>query len=142
MKIQRKTIMASDDQLDELRRRLLATRWPDQLPGTGWTYGTDSGYLRELCDYWGRAFDWRSVEARVNEWPHYEAEISGQRIHFLHARSGRPDAVPILLLHGWPGSVLEFLKVIPLLTDPAPGAGPEGQAFHVVCPSMPGFGWS
>lgn len=135
-------VEATDEELADLRRRLAATRWPDQIPGSGWDYGTDEGYLRELCWYWESKFDWRRVEAGINQWPQFLTTIDGQRIHFVHARSPEPSATPLLLVHGWPGSVLEFLKVLRPLTDPEAYGGSTADAFHVVCPSIPGYGWS
>lgn len=138
-------INVSDDQLDDLRRRLDNTRWPDELPGTGWDYGVPQAFLRGLVDHWRADFDWRSVESRLNGYPQFVTTVDGQRIHFLHVRSQDADALPLLLLHGWPGSVVEFLDVIDALTDPAPDdrkPGEAGAAFHLVIPSLPGFGFS
>jgi microsomal epoxide hydrolase len=131
-----------DEVLDDLRARLAATRWPDQIPGSGWGYGTDTAYLRELCETWRASFDWRAQEVRFNRWPHHLTEIDGQQVHFIHARSPEPGALPLLVTHGWPGSVAEFLDVIDPLRDPANHGGDPADAFHVVCPSMPGYGWS
>jgi pimeloyl-ACP methyl ester carboxylesterase len=118
--------------LDDLRDRLARTRWPDQIPGSGWGYGTDLAYLQDLCDTWQNKFDWRAQEDRFNRWPHFLTDIDGQQIHFIHARSDKPDALPLIITHGWPGSVAEFLDIIePLRVD-----------FHVVVPSLPGYGWS
>ncbi len=118
--------------LDDLRERLARTRWPDQIGGNDWGYGTDLAYLQDLCAYWQNTFDWRAQEDRFNRWPHFLTEIDGQQIHFIHARSDNPDARPLIITHGWPGSVAEFLDVIePLRAD-----------FHVVAPSLPGYGWS
>ena len=127
--------------LADLRDRLHATRWPDQLPGTGWDYGTDLGYLRDLCGYWADGFDWRAAERRLNRWPQFVTEIDGQRIHFIHAKAEHADAVPLLVLHGWPGSVAEMLPIIEPLRDPS-STGDDGPGFHVVCVSLPGFGFS
>jgi pimeloyl-ACP methyl ester carboxylesterase len=128
--------------LDDLRDRLTRTRWPDQIAGTGWEYGTDLGYLRELCDYWARRFDWRATEARLNSWTNATTEIDGQQIHFVHARSDQPDALPLLVLHGWPGSVTEMVKIIDPLRDPRIDGADPADSFHVVCASLPGFGFS
>jgi microsomal epoxide hydrolase len=118
--------------LDDLRDRLSRTRWPDQIPGSGWGYGTDLAYLRSVCDDWQNKYDWRAQEDRLNRWPNFLTEIDGQQIHFIHARSDKSDAVPLIVTHGWPGSVAEFLDIIePLRAD-----------FHVVVPSLPGYGWS
>jgi microsomal epoxide hydrolase len=131
-----------DAVLDDLRDRLRRTRWPDQIPGSGWGYGTDTAYLRDLCDHWATVFDWRAQEERFNRWPHFLTEIDGQTVHFIHARSPEPDALPLVITHGWPGSVAEFLDVIDPLRDPKAHGAPDAPAFHVVCPSIPGYGWS
>ncbi|WP_435552032.1 epoxide hydrolase family protein [Natrinema sp. CGMCC1.2065] len=130
------------DEIDDLRTRLERTRWPDQLPETGWAYGTDREYLRDLCAYWREAFDWAAFEDRCNEFDQYVTTIDGQRLHFYHVRSPEPDATPLVLSHGWPGSVAEFLDVLGPLTDPAAHGGDPADAFHVVAPSLPGFGFS
>jgi epoxide hydrolase len=129
-------------QLDDLDRRLAATRWPDELPGAGRQYGVPLGELRDLVAYWRDGYDWRRQERRLNAVPQFTTRIDGQLVHFLHVRSARPDALPLILTHGWPGSVLEFLGVIGPLTDPAAHGGDPADAFHVVVPSMPGFGFS
>ncbi|MCF6472664.1 epoxide hydrolase [Nonomuraea sp. MG754425] len=129
-------------QLDDLRDRLAATRWPDELPGTGWSYGVPVGYARRLAAYWRAGFDWRAAEARLNAFPQFTTRIDGQNVHFLHARSPEPDALALILTHGWPGSVAEFMNVIGPLTDPAAHGGDAADAFHVVAPSIPGFGFS
>ena len=121
-----------DAVLDDLRDRLARTRWPDQIPGSGWDYGTDLAYLQDLCEHWRTKFDWRAQEERFNRWPHFLTDIDGQQIHFIHARSDNPDALPLIITHGWPGSVAEFLDVIE----------PLRENFHVVVPSLPGYGWS
>ena len=121
-----------DSVLDDLHDRLARTRWPDQIPGSAWNYGTDRAYLQDLCEYWRTTFDWRAQEDRFNRWPHFLTEIDGQQIHFIHARSDNPDALPLIITHGWPGSVAEFLDVIE----------PLRENFHVVAPSLPGYGWS
>jgi pimeloyl-ACP methyl ester carboxylesterase len=129
-------------ELDDLRDRLSGTRWPDELPGAGWTLGVPLDYLRELAEYWRTAYDWRAQEARLNEFPQFTTEIDGQRIHLLHVRSPEPGALPLVLTHGWPGSVVEFMGIIGPLTDPRSHGGDPGDAFHVVAPSLPGFGFS
>lgn len=136
------TVEVPETVLIDLRERLARTRFPDQIEGSGWSYGTDLGYLRELCDYWRTSFDWRKTEAQLNLLNNFTTEIGGQNLHFIHARSRRSDALPLLLCHGWPGSVLEFLKVLPPLTDPEAHGGEADDAFHVICPSMPGYGFS
>ena len=128
--------------LDDLRARLARTLWPDELPGVGWSRGVPLGYLKELAEYWRAGYDWRKHEAKLNEFPQYTTQIDGQTIHFLHVRSPEPDALPLILTHGWPSSPVEFLKVIGPLTDPHAHGGNPTDAFHVVIPSLPGYGFS
>lgn len=128
--------------ISDLRRRLELSRFPDQAPGAPWTYGADVAYLRELVAYWRDAFDWRGQEARLNAFSQFKARLCGIDLHFLHVRGVGPNPLPLLLSHGWPGSVFEFLHVIPLLTDPARYGGRPEDAFHVVVPSLPGYGLS
>ena len=129
-------------ELDDLRERLARTRWIDEFPGGGWAYGTSRAYLRELCAYWRTSFDWRACETRLNTFGQVAIDVDGQRIHAIHARSPEPGALPLLLVHGWPGSVFEFEKVIDPLRDPSRHGGRASDAFHVVCPSIPGYGFS
>ncbi|MFI9510468.1 epoxide hydrolase family protein [Nocardia sp. NPDC052566] len=129
-------------QLDDLRGKLDGARFPAPLPGDDWDTGVPTAWLRELVDYWRTEYDWRAAEAELNAFPQYVTEIDGQRIHFLHVRSPEPNALPLLLTHGWPGSVVEFLDVIGPLTDPRAHGGDPADAFHVVIPSVPGFGFS
>lgn len=136
------TLRVPDDALTDLRDRLARTRWPDQAPGAPWAYGTDLGYLQELVAYWRDRFDWRAAEARLNALPQFKVRLHGIDVHFLHVAGQGPDPCPLLLLHGWPGSVLEFLELIPRLTDPARFGGDPADAFSVVAPSLPGFGLS
>lgn len=142
MQIQPFTINIPQTALDDLHDRLARTRWPGELPGVGWSRGVALDYLQELADYWRTGYDWRKHEARLNEYPHYITTIDGQNIHFLHVRSPEPDALPLILTHGWPGSVVEFLKVIGPLSDPRSYGGDPADAFHLVIPSIPGFGFS
>jgi pimeloyl-ACP methyl ester carboxylesterase len=135
-------IRVSDEVLADLRERLARTRWPDQIEAAGWDYGSELGYVKELCAYWRDKFDWRAQETALARYPHFTTRIDGQRLHFLHARSKEKAAFPLILTHGWPGSVLEFMKILPLLTDPAAHGGRAEDAFHVVCPSLPGYGFS
>ncbi len=128
--------------LDDLAARLAATRWPDEVTGAGTEYGMPLGTTRRLAEQWRTGYDWRAHEARLNEFPQFHTTIDGQAIHFLHVRSAEPDATPLLLLHGWPGSVLEFAGMIGPLTDPKAHGGDPAQAFHVVVPSLPGYGFS
>jgi epoxide hydrolase len=129
-------------ELDELRRRLEVTRWPDELPGVGWDYGVPLSYLKELAEYWAHGYDWRTYEARLNEFPQYTTTIDGQNVHFLHVRSPESHPLPLILTHGWPGSIVEFLEIIGPLTDPVAHGGEAADAFHLVIPSVPGYGFS
>ena len=128
--------------LDDLQTRLALTRYPTPAPGDDWVYGTPVSYLREMVDYWRTGFDWRAQEARMNEFGQFVTEIDGQRIHFLHVRSRHENATPLLLTHTYPGSFVDFLDLIGPLTDPEAHGGSADEAFHVVVPSMPGFGFS
>jgi len=129
-------------ELDDLRDRLGRTRWPDQLPGAGWDYGIALDDVRELAEYWRTGYDWRVHERRLNSFPQFITEIDGQVVHFLHVRSASPEAMPLIMTHGWPGSVVEFMEIIGPLTDPGAHGGDPGDAFHMVVPSIPGFGFS
>ncbi|WP_250004830.1 epoxide hydrolase family protein [Actinoplanes sp. M2I2] len=129
-------------QLDDLNTRLANTRWPDELPGVGWSRGVPVAYLREVADYWRTGYDWRAQEATLNRHPQHLTTIDGQNLHFLHVPSPEPDATPLLLLHGWPGGVVDFLDVIGPLSDPRSHGGDPAEAFHLVIPSLPGFGFS
>ncbi len=136
------TVDVPQAQLDDLHARLDRTRWPAELPGVGWERGVPAAYLRELVDHWRHGYDWRAQEARLNAVPQVRTTIDGQPIHALHVRSPEPDATPLLLTHGWPGSVVETLGVLGPLTDPRAHGGDPAQAFHVVAPSLPGYGFS
>jgi pimeloyl-ACP methyl ester carboxylesterase len=140
--IERFEIRVADATLDDLRARLARARFPDQIEGTGWEYGTPTDYLADLAGYWRDTFDWRAQEGRLNTLEHFRTTIDGQAIHFIHARSPHPDALPLLITHGWPGSVVEFLDVISPLTEPEAHGGRGADAFHVVAPSLPGYGFS
>jgi len=135
-------IQIPQTQIDDLRDRLTRTRWPSELPNVGWQRGVPRTYLQGLANYWASGYDWRTHEARLNEFTQYTTEIDGQNVHFLHVRSPQPDALPLLLTHGWPGSIVEFLDIIGPLTDPASHGGDPADAFHVIAPSIPGFGLS
>ncbi|MGD0928372.1 MAG: epoxide hydrolase family protein [Streptosporangiaceae bacterium] len=128
--------------LDDLRDRLARTRWPSQITGLGWSRGADQLYLQELAEYWQHHYDWRLQEAELNKIPQFTTEIDGANIHFLHIRSGHADATPLILTHGWPGSIVEFLDVVGPFTDPVAHGGEAADAFHLVIPSLPGFGFS
>ncbi|GIH07598.1 hydrolase [Rhizocola hellebori] len=131
-------VRVSDEDLADLRLRVAGTRWPEGETVDDWSQGVPLAYARDLADYWAQSYDWRSVETRLNAIPQFVTMVDGVDIHFLHARSPHPNALPLLLTHGWPGSVLEFLDLIEPLTNPPNPA----DAFHVVVPSMPGFGFS
>jgi pimeloyl-ACP methyl ester carboxylesterase len=128
--------------LRDLRERLERTRWPDAETVSDWSQGVPLDYIRELCAYWADGYDWRATEARLNTLPQFRTTIDGLGIHFIHVRSRHPDALPLVITHGWPGSIVEFLKVIEPLTDPTAHGGTPADAFHVVCPSLPGYGFS
>ena len=128
--------------LDDLRDRLARTRFPAQIADAGWDYGTELGYARALVEYWRDAYDWRAAEDRLNAFDHFTTTVDGQHVHFVHQRSPEPDALPLVITHGWPGSIVEFLDVIGPLTDPAAHGGDPADAFHVVAPSIPGYAFS
>ena len=132
----------SAQSVDDLRNRLRRNRWPDEVPQSGWGYGTNSDFLREACDYWGTQFNWQREMERFAAFPHFKTTISGQEIHFLHVRGKGPAPIPLVLTHGWPGSFLEFLRIMPLLTDPASHGAPATDSFDVIVPSLPGYGYS
>jgi pimeloyl-ACP methyl ester carboxylesterase len=136
------TIRVPEADLRDLRDRLERTRWPERETVEDWSQGVPLAYLQDLCQYWAAEYDWRATEARLNALPQFRTVIDGLGIHFLHVRSPHADALPLVITHGWPGSVVEFLKVIGPLTDPTAHGGDAADAFHVVCPSLPGFGFS
>jgi len=128
--------------LDDLHDRLARTRWPDELPGVGWSRGVPLGYLQDLAGYWRDGYDWRGQEARLNQLPQFTTVVDGQPIHFLHVTSPEADALPLIVTHGYPGSVVEFLDLVGPLTDPRAHGGDPADAFHLVAPSLPGYGFS
>src|SRR5579864_5642797 len=142
MSIQPFTINIPQAALDDLHERLAQTRWPDEAQGTGWSYGTNLGYLKELVNYWQHTYDWRAQEAKLNQFAHFRAEVDGQNLHFIHVRGKGPNPTPLLLIHGWPDSFYRFHKIIPLLTDPESVGGNAEDSFDVIVPSLPGFGFS
>jgi pimeloyl-ACP methyl ester carboxylesterase len=142
MAIQQFSINVPDSQLADLRRRLDATRWPDELDNVDWDLGTDLSYMKSLADYWRNGYDWRRQESHLNQLPQYRVAIDGFHVHFVHVRSKYPEPLPLVITHGWPGSFVEMVKLIPLLTDPAAHGGREEDAFDVVVPSLPGYGFS
>src|SRR5437764_7520488 len=127
--------------LDDLRTRIQGTRWPDRSPGAAWEQGTDIDYLRDVLAYWADGFDWREQERRLNELDHFRAEVDGVRIHFVHERARGGDGLPLILTHGWPSAFVEYVPLVPLLTDPV-SHGIDGPGFDVVVPSLPGYGFS
>ncbi|RFU41736.1 epoxide hydrolase [Actinomadura logoneensis] len=128
--------------IDDLKSRIAATRWTGELPGVGWRRGVPLGWLKDLAGYWRDGYDWRAAESRLNEIPQFTTEIDGQTVHFMHVRSPERDALPLILTHGWPGSVAEFERVVGPLTDPRAHGGDPADAFHLVIPSLPGYGFS
>ncbi|HTE60479.1 MAG TPA: epoxide hydrolase, partial [Solirubrobacteraceae bacterium] len=131
-----------ESELRDLRARLRRTRWPERETVDDWSQGVPLAYVRELCDYWADGYDWRATEARLNALPQFRTELDGLGIHFLHVRSPHADALPLVVTHGWPGSIVEFLDVIGPLSDPTAHEGDAADAFHIVCPSLPGYGFS
>ncbi|HZS56724.1 MAG TPA: epoxide hydrolase [Bryobacteraceae bacterium] len=142
MSIRPFTINIPDERLEDLRSRLRAVRWPKPVDGEGWSDGTDLQFLQRFTEYWLNRFDWRAQERRLNGLPQFMATVDGQEIHFVHVRGSGPAPLPLILTHGWPGSFAEMEQVIPLLADPQAHGGDPADAFHVVVPSLPGYGFS
>jgi len=140
--IEKFQVEVPDAVLADLARRLAAVRFPDQIPGTGWEYGMPLDYLRPLVEYWRDKYDWRAQERALNRLEHFRTAIDGQMIHFAHVRSRHADAFPLIISHGWPGSIVEFLKIVDPLVDPEAHGGSARDAFHLVLPSLPGYGFS
>jgi pimeloyl-ACP methyl ester carboxylesterase len=136
------TIAVEDQAIDDLKIRLSQSRFSQQIAHEPWTLGTDRETLISLCRYWESTFDWRSAEMRLNEWPQFVCEIQGEKLHYAHIRSPHDNAIPLVMTHGWPGSIAEFVDVVGPLTNPVAHGGHENNAFHVVLPSLPGFGFS
>lgn len=136
------TIAVEDQAIDDLKIRLRSSRFSQQIAHEPWTLGTDRETLINLCRYWESTFDWRSAEMRLNEWPQFVCEIEGEKLHYAHIRSPHDNATPLVMTHGWPGSIAEFVDVVGPLTNPLAHGGHESNAFHVVLPSLPGFGFS
>jgi pimeloyl-ACP methyl ester carboxylesterase len=135
-------IEVPETELRDLRERLERTRWPEEETVEDWSQGVPRAYLRDLCGYWAERYAWRATETRLNALPQFRTAVDGLGIHFLHVRSQHADALPLIITHGWPGSIIEFLKVIGPLTNPTAHGGAAADAFHVVCPSLPGYGFS
>ncbi|HXO74682.1 MAG TPA: epoxide hydrolase, partial [Puia sp.] len=138
MSIQPYSISISPFVIEDLRERLGRARWPDEISGSGWEYGTNMTFLKDLCTHWGHGFDWKEEEEHLNTFAHFQADIDGVNLHFIHEKGKGADPVPLLLIHGYPDSFVRFLKLIPLLT----AEGPDGLSFDVIVPSIPGFGFS
>ena len=142
MEVKPFTIAVENSVLDDLRQRLADTRWPDEIPNTGWDYGSNLTYIKELVDYWRTDFDWRAQEAELNAFNHFKSEVDGLDIHFIHEKGKGPNPIPLIITHGWPSCFFEMTKIIPLLADPASHGGDAADSFDVVAPSLPGFGFS
>lgn len=136
------TVHIPQSVLDDLSDRLARTRWPDEVTGAGWDYGSNLAYMRGLIDYWHNKFDWRAQEKAINQFAHFRTDIDGIGIHFIHERGKGENPMPIMLLHGWPSSFWQMLKIIPLLTDPASHGGEASDSFDVIVPDLPGYGFS
>ena len=135
-------INIGDQILLDLRSRLSEMRWPDEISDSGWTYGTNLSYLKELVEYWRTEFDWRSQEEMLNDYKHFKTNVNGLNVHFIHEKGKGTNNLPLIITHGWPSTILEMYKIIPLLSDPAAHGGDGEDAFDVVAPSLPGFGFS
>ena len=142
MSIEPFSIQISDAEIADLRARLARTRWPGEVAASGWTYGTNLAYLKELCAYWGHSFDWRAQEASLNAMPQFRTEVDGYGLHFVQAEGKGPAPLPLLFSHGWPGSIFEVHKILGPLTDPEAHGGEAADAFTLVAPSLPGYGFS
>ena len=142
MEVKPFTIAVEESVLEDLRHRLADTRWPDEIPGSEWDYGSNLAYLKELVEYWRSGFDWRAQEAKLNAFSHFKSQVDGLDIHFIHERGKGPDPIPLVITHGWPSCFFEMIKIIPLLSDPASHGGDAADSFDVVAPSLPGFGFS
>ena len=135
-------IEVADDVLADLRARLHNTRWPEAELVDDWSQGAPLAWIQDMCSYWADTYDWRAREAALNRFPQFMTTIDGLDVHFIHARSPHEGAMPLIMTHGWPGSIVEFHKVIEPLVDPTRFGGDAADAFHVVCPSLPGYGFS
>jgi pimeloyl-ACP methyl ester carboxylesterase len=142
MEVQPFKIAVDQSVLDDLKRRLANTRWPDEIPSSSWDYGCNLDYLTELVDYWRAGFDWRAQERKLNAFHHFKSKVDGLNIHFIHQQGQGPNPMPLVITHGWPSSFFEMSKIVPLLADPGRHGGDPADAFDVVAPSLPGFGFS
>ncbi|HEY6232133.1 MAG TPA: epoxide hydrolase, partial [Pyrinomonadaceae bacterium] len=142
MRIRPFSIQIPESTLSDLKARLTRTRWPDAIEDSGWTQGASAEYMNEIVDYWQNQFDWRAQESAINQRSHFLADIEGLSIHFIHEQGLGPRPLPLVITHGWPGSFVEMLKLIPLLTDPAAHGAAAEDSFDVIVPSIPGYGFS
>ena len=142
MDVQPFKIDVADSVLDDLRQRLAQTRWPDEIPSSGWDYGSNLDYLKELVEYWRTGFDWRAQERMLNSFSQFKSKVDGLNIHFVHEKGKGPNPMPLVITHGWPSTFFEMSKILPLLTDPGSHGGDPGDSFDVVAPSLPGYGFS
>ena len=142
MAVEQFKIDISDSVIEDLKARLSRTRWPDEIPDTGWDYGSNLEYVKELVEYWRTTFDWRAQEDLINSFSHFKTEVDGLGIHFIHQKGKGPNPMPLVVTHGWPGTFFEMHKIIPLLSDPGSHGGNPDDSFDVVVPSMPGYGFS
>ena len=142
MAVQPYKVHVPDSVLQDLKDRLARTRWPDEIPGSGWDYGSNLDYIKELVEYWRTEFDWRAQEEAINRFAHFTTDIEGLNIHFIHERGKGPNPIPLVITHGWPSTIFEILKVVEPLTDPVNHGGSAEDSFDVVVPSMPGYGFS
>ena len=142
MDVQPFEIHVQEEVLEDLRERLARTRWPDEITDSGWDYGSNLAYIKELVEHWRTQFDWRAQEEAINTYHHFRTTVDGLGIHFIHERGKGPNPLPLIISHGWPSTFFEILKVIPLLTDPASHGGDPADSFDVVVPSLPGYGFS
>ena len=142
MDVQPFKVHIPESTLEDLRERLARTRWPDEIPDSGWDYGSNLAYIKELVEYWGSGFDWRASERAINDFAHFRVYVDVLGIHFIHERGKGPAPLPLIITHGWPSTFTEMLKIIPLLTDPAGHGGDPADSFDVIAPSLPGYGFS
>ena len=142
MDIQDYRVNIPDADLEDLGRRLARTRWPDEVLGSGWDYGADLAYVKDLVAHWRNGFDWRAQEKKINAFHHYRADVDGLGIHFIHEKGKGPNPIPLIITHGWPSTFFEMLKIISMLTDPGAHGGDPADSFDVVVPSLPGYGFS
>ena len=131
-----------DALLQDLKRRLGDTRWPGEISGGGWDYGSELGYVKSLCEYWKNEFDWRDQERKINSFSNYTTDIDDLNVHFIYEKGKGPDPLPLVITHGWPSTFAEMLDIIPMLTDPESHGGSAADSFDVVVPSIPGYGFS